>query len=109
MGVTAVDSEKFSTIPNIEANALKKISLVKKPEDTKRPYLPKGSVENFWNRTQMERRVSCILAKGRCIISLTISQTHPFYPENCSPLAPQEEFKNSKEKYEGSKLMHITP
>lgn len=48
-------------------------------------------MENSWNRTQMERGVSCILAEGRCMGSLIISQrTHPFSSENCSSLSEQE-------------------
>lgn len=51
-------------------------------------------MENSWTRTQVERGVSCILAEGRCMVSLTISQrTHPFSSENCSSLSEQEKLK----------------
>lgn len=67
--------------------------LSKSQDIPKRPYLPKGFVKNSWNRTQMDRGLSCILVKGRCVVSLTISQTHPFSPKNCSILAQQGKLK----------------
>lgn len=53
-----VNSEKFSIIPTIQANALRKLVLSTSQDMPKWPYLPKGFVENSWNRTQKERGVS---------------------------------------------------
>lgn len=105
-----VNSEKFSTIPTIQANALRKLALSKSQDMKKGHIYQRSFVENSWNRTQVERGVSCILAKGRCMVSLTISpRMHFFSPENCNPLVQRGKLKEGLKRHTRALTCCILP